>query len=218
MKPLTKAIRSAHAEGKPWTKHMYKFLLNYRTTPHSTTGFAPSELLFNRKVGNKLPQFASVAMTTNIPHNTEKVKENDSRGKWKMKVYADEQGKAKVSDIRIGDVVLARQRKHNKLSTRFDPLPFCVVRIKGTMIIASRNGKYFTRNVSQFKIVDPSLQREKSTEEEEDNEDFILNPEATVNPGSAVRSGAISSLQNTLRRSSRDRRKVHRFGQNIYEQ
>ena len=47
MKPLTKAIRSAHVEGKTWRKHLYKFLLNYRTTPHSTTEFAPAELLFN---------------------------------------------------------------------------------------------------------------------------------------------------------------------------
>ena len=70
MKPLTKAIRSAHAEGKPWTKHMYKFLLNYRTTPHSTTGFAPSELLFNRKVRNKLPQFNNVIHNTYNTHAT----------------------------------------------------------------------------------------------------------------------------------------------------
>ena len=43
-----------------------------------------------------------------------------------MKVYADERGKAKMSDIKIDDLVLARQQKHNKLSTHFDPLPFCV--------------------------------------------------------------------------------------------
>ena len=39
---MMKAIRSAHAEGKTWKKHLYKFLLNYRTTPHCTTGFAPA--------------------------------------------------------------------------------------------------------------------------------------------------------------------------------
>ena len=42
MKPLTKAVHSAHTEGKQWTKHLYKFLLNYQTTPHSTTGYAPA--------------------------------------------------------------------------------------------------------------------------------------------------------------------------------
>ena len=29
MKPLTKAIRSAHAEGRDWKKDLYRFMLNY---------------------------------------------------------------------------------------------------------------------------------------------------------------------------------------------
>ena len=67
------------------------------------------------------------------------------------------------------------------------------------MITASRNGKYITHDVSQFKIVDSILQREKSTEEKENNEDLTLNSEqeVTVDPVSAVpRSGATSSPQN----------------------
>ena len=47
MKPLTKAVRSAKAEGQQWKKHLYRFLLNYRATPHTTTGFAPAEILFH---------------------------------------------------------------------------------------------------------------------------------------------------------------------------
>ena len=50
MKPLTKSIRSAHAKGRDWKKDLYMFLLNYRATPHTTTGFAPSHLLFNRLI------------------------------------------------------------------------------------------------------------------------------------------------------------------------
>ena len=46
MKPLTKAIRLAHAEGKDWKNDLYRFMLKYRATPHCTTGIAPSELLF----------------------------------------------------------------------------------------------------------------------------------------------------------------------------
>ena len=118
MKPLTKAICSAHVEGKMWRKHLYKFLLNYRTTPHSTTGFAPAELLFNRKVRNKLPQLPS-GQTDQLSDLGAKVKENDDRAKWKMKTYADTKVRAKTSSINIGDTVLARQRKHNKLSIRF---------------------------------------------------------------------------------------------------
>ena len=50
MKPLNKAILTAHAEGRDWRKHLYQFLLNDQATPHSTTDFVPSELLFNHKI------------------------------------------------------------------------------------------------------------------------------------------------------------------------
>ena len=109
MKPLTKAIRSAHAEGRPWEKHLYKFLLDYQTTPHSTTGFALTELLFNRKVRNKLAQFTSTGTIIKKLHDSGKVKENDNRAKLKMKIYADVRAKAITSHIKISDVVLARQ-------------------------------------------------------------------------------------------------------------
>ena len=125
MQPLTKAIRSAHAEGKQWTKHLYKFLLNYRTTPHTTTGFSPSELLYNRKVQNKLPQISSTSA-----HKRVEVQENDDRAKERMKEHADTKRRAKPSQVKVGDTVLARQRKQNKLSTRFYPVPLEVVRKK----------------------------------------------------------------------------------------
>ena len=155
MKPLIKTIRSAHVESKTWTKHLHRFLLNYRTTPHSMTGFAPAELLFNRKIRNKLPHIPSDTLITSQSHVEAKVKENDDGAKVKMKTYANANVRAKTSSVKIGDTMLARQQKYNKLSTLFDPSPFCVVRTKGTMIAACRNGKYITRNTSHFKVVDP---------------------------------------------------------------
>lgn len=61
MKPLTKSVRAACTEKKNWKREIYTFLLNYRATPHTTTGFPPSELLFNRKIRTKLPQVVSVS-------------------------------------------------------------------------------------------------------------------------------------------------------------
>ena len=49
MKPLGKAVKAAKLEGENWTEEMYDFLLAYRTTPHSTTGIAPTQLLYNRE-------------------------------------------------------------------------------------------------------------------------------------------------------------------------
>ena len=59
-------------------------------------------------------------------------------------MYADTKARAKTSTIKVGDVVLARQRKYNKLSTCVDPVPFQVVRLNGTMVTARHNGKYIT--------------------------------------------------------------------------
>ena len=200
MKPLTKAIRSAHAEGKTWRKHLYKFLLNYRTTPHSTTGFAPAELLFNRKVRNKLPQLPTGH--TSQSDLGAKVKENDDRAKVKMETYADMKMRAKTSTIKIGDVVLVRQRKRNKLSTQFDPSPFRVVRMNGTMVTACRNGKYITRNVSHFKVVDSKFEGEES-DDEEDDDDLESSPNSNLTSNA---SDANQNPRNNLRRSTRNRR------------
>ena len=140
--------------------------------------------------------------------NFKEVREKDRRAKLKMNTYA-------------------RQRKQNKFSTRFDPVPFQVVRIIGTMITARRNEKYITRNVSQFKIVDSSLGRDKlmtdddDEDNDSDNEDLPMNPEQEMPiavRGQNANVEVNSSPPNNVRRSTHDRRKVHRFGQNIYEQ
>ena len=106
MKPLTKAVHSVHAERKIWKKHLHKFLLNYRTTPRCTTEFTPAQLLFNRKVRNKLPQ-----LTGSNQMNIQEVKRKDEEAKAKMKVYTDARSKAKPSRINVGDLVLVCQRK-----------------------------------------------------------------------------------------------------------
>ncbi len=55
MKPLGKAIRTANVEGRPWGQELFKFLLTYRSTPHSTTKIPPAQLLYNQEIRGKLP-------------------------------------------------------------------------------------------------------------------------------------------------------------------
>ena len=206
MKPLTKAIRSSHAERRDWRKDLYLFLLNYRATPHSTTGFAPSELLFNRKIKTKLPQLTVSNSQSDIDS---KVKRNDKQAKERMKSYADKKSRAKVSDIKVGDIVLIRQRKQNKWSTKFDPSPFYVVRRKGTMITAIRNGKYVSRNVSYFKKIDSSIivGSDITDEDDDENSDILTGGDndipPPVNPTPPI---------NMRRYPIRDRRPTQRYG------
>jgi transposase InsO family protein len=75
MKPLVKAVKSARHENKHWKREMFKFLLNYRATPHSTTGKSPCELLHNRKIQTKLPQVT----VENDSSLHQEVKERDER-------------------------------------------------------------------------------------------------------------------------------------------
>ena len=79
VKTLKKCVKAAKSDGKNWRKEMQAFLRNYRTSPHATTGVAPSTLFLKRAVRNKLPQCASAGPVAEI------VRKRDTYQKWKMK-------------------------------------------------------------------------------------------------------------------------------------
>lgn len=84
-KPLMKSVRSAHILLN-WKQAMFKFLRQYRCTPHVTTGQTPHKLLFGREPKTMLPM---VPARTMDPHINEKIRINDSDAKYRMKCYAD---------------------------------------------------------------------------------------------------------------------------------
>ena len=195
MKPLTKAIRAALISKRSWRKELNKFLLNYRATPHSTTGYSPAELLFNRKINTKLPQ-----LTTESKSKTHRaLKKRDAEEKEKMKKNRDKASRAKESEIDVGDTVLVKQVKNNKFSTKFDARPYKVTRKKGTMITAERNDHTITRNVSHFKKLPNDMNDETMSDLEDDIDFDDLQEDATPR-----------------RYPIRERRQVQRYGQNIH--
>ena len=137
------------------------------------------------------------------------MKENDDRAKVEMKMYVDTKVRAKTSTIKVDDILLARQQSHNKFSIRFDPIPFQVVRLNGTMVTARRNGKYITRNVSHFKVINTERQGD---DDEEEEDDLVSSPNSNTPNANA------NFPQNELRRPTCNRRRVDRFGQNVYGQ
>ena len=56
MQPITKMIQTTIMEGKNWKDGVDRFLLSYRATPHTVTGFSPAKLLFNRELKTLLPE------------------------------------------------------------------------------------------------------------------------------------------------------------------
>ena len=150
MQPLQKCIRSAHSDGRDWKPAIFKFLLDFRATPHATTGKSPASLLFNRDIRTKLPN-----LITNI--NSVKHRQLDNKHN------------AKPSNIAIGDTVFVRQNEGTKFTTRYQSRPYKVTQRKGNRVTAGRNGKYITRNVSFFKKYEHAA---NTTSEDEDCYDF----------------------------------------------
>ena len=166
MKPLQKVIITAHADNQNWRKELHSFLLNYRASPHSTTKIPPAEALYNRPICTKLPEPITKPLNS-AQHK--KLKAADEKVKRKMKEYHDKRTKAKERTFNIGDTVLVKQQKKNKLSTRFNPNIYTVKHVKGTMITATSGTHSITRNVSFFKHF--NAKEHKNTTDFSDDED-----------------------------------------------
>ncbi|KAM9808926.1 uncharacterized protein LOC133158174 isoform X1 [Syngnathus typhle] len=143
---LTKAIHTATLEGKPWKQELYKFLRDYRATPHHTTNRPPAEVFYGRPISIKLPSISH-------PPSDDDLRRTDGLRKDKMKKCADERRNASHSVLKEGDVVLIQQRKTGKLVTPFNPNPYKVIAVNGTMVTARRQDHRLTRHRSHFKLL-----------------------------------------------------------------
>ena len=188
MRTLGKAIRTARAEQKDWQKELNNFLRNYRSTPHSSTGKSPAELLMGRQIKTKLPEIPTVHPT----HPD--IAKKDSAAKQKMKYYADKYSHGKPHKFSVGDLVLPRQPKVNKFSTPFQAEPFRITKVKGSMITATSKDQTITRNASHFRLLPsdtevliPSASKEKA-EGEKDEKDQYDQTTSTDNRRYPVRS------------------------------
>lgn len=209
MRTLEKAIRTAVIEGKNWRQELFTFLRQYRATPHSTTGKSPSELLNGRKLKSTLPQ---------IQHDLapQEVRQTDAKRKTEMKEYADRCSHAKNTDLSVGDKVLLKQPKQNKMSTPFKPEPLEIKDKKGSMITAQNAERTVTRNASFFKKLPSSVpvQLTPSDEEEKFTPSIETAEAADVAEGYHEADEAVEDEPETppaLRRSERTRRVPEHF-------
>lgn len=120
---------------------MNDLLMMYRSTPHSTTGVSPTELLFGRKVRTKLPKLQEFTFE-------DEIRDCNSERKEKGKPNADYKRNAGENDIQKGDKILLRQERDNKLSTSFKQVPFTVsVQKDGNSVPAEAHGVQCRRNL-----------------------------------------------------------------------
>ena len=157
-------------------------------------------------------KFPTLVKNKTINRHKEAVENERLRAEYN-KVYADKKRHAKPCDIKVGDYVLIKQDKQNKLTPRFNEKPLIVVhRNKSRITVEDNDKRKITRNVSHFKrILTPSnLENEANSEPEtkqhKDGDDDYDNNDAkrTDNVGERQRLVA--------RRSDRLRREPDRLG------
>ena len=137
MQPLSKALKTAKIEQRPWRQELNRFLLQYRTSPHCSTRVPPAELLFNRTVKGQLPVLQK---KSNVNRHKEARINERKRQEYNEK-YDCRAHRSRKDDIKQGDHVLVRQNKKNKLSSTYDPTPYVITKRQNSRVTAqSKNG------------------------------------------------------------------------------
>ena len=164
---LLKTMGIEHNEGRDWRKEMQKFLLGYRSTPHTTTGVSPAKLLFGREIRSKLPGVEELRSAS----NDSEVLDRDRERKQKDKDYADNLRGACESNLKEGDKVLLQKPMSDKLSSSFETTPYEVVNKQGSQVeIKSPAGVHYKRNVTHL----------QKFEEDKSQETMANNPKGTL--------------------------------------
>lgn len=127
--------------------------MDYRATPHSTTGVSPSELLHGRRMRTKL-----VIKEMPVPI-TEKhtVRERVKQKQAKLKQYTDAHRHAKTTAFRPGDQVRVRKPWKVKKGELKFTTPMTVVARKGSNSYLLDDGKVW--NASSLSAL-PELNQE----------------------------------------------------------
>ena len=147
MRTIGKVCKCAQVDGKAWKQELYRFLRNYRATPHTSTGLPPATVLNGVPLKTKLPHVFNT-------QDDKLLRQKDQSAKNSMKEHAEARRNTRRSDIKVGDKVLLKNvTQTGKLVPKFQQQPFEVIKRKGVMVTAQRGQEIKSRNVSHFRIV-----------------------------------------------------------------
>lgn len=141
---------SQETDSQDWKWDLRSFLLMYNSTPHASTGMAPSTLMFGRVLRDKLPAFGEVTLRS----EQEAIRDRDWERKLKDAEYTNVRRHAKSSELREGDVVVCKRMiKENKLSTTFAPEEYEIIKLNGSdaTLRSVRSDREVHRNVTHLK-------------------------------------------------------------------
>lgn len=124
----------------------------YNVTPHGTTGKSPSELLFNRRIRDKIPCLDDLSTET----MDEETLDHDLMKKEKGKRQTDKARASKEWIINTGDQVIVQNTNFShKLIPTFDDTEYDVLKRDGNELTLYGNGKIIKRNIAHVKKIIP---------------------------------------------------------------
>lgn len=158
----------------------------YNSTPHTTTGKTPTELLRGKSIRSKIPAVRDIEVA---PPPGDGTSDRDAMAKARGGASEDSRRRAQESSLTIGDtVVLKNQSITNKLTPTFADEDYTVINKSGSRLTVQNNetGKTYDRTTSHVKkIAEPVVNGEATVEEEA----FV--PEASSTPAPPKRSTRI---------------------------
>ena len=144
--------------------------------------------MFGREMKSKLPELRR----ENVDVSLEEVRDRDWSNKLKGKEYADFKRGAVSKSISVGDLVLLRAEKTNKLSSNFRPDPFKVIQKTGNEVTVRNDaGAEYKRNTTfvkkYYQQQDESMAEKRIESEEPDKdrdvgeaENHVSSPETQI--------------------------------------
>jgi hypothetical protein len=107
---------------------------------------------------------------TALYHNEAREKEGERQQYNKR--YADEKRNVRERPIKVGDYVLWKQERRNKLTPNFNETPHIVIsRNNNTVTARSQTGHTITRNVSHFKPI-PKPKIDVQVDDDDESETY----------------------------------------------
>ena len=175
---IMKRLKIAKIEQKNWKDELQNFLLMYRVSPHAVTGKTPAELMFGRKIRDKIPSISNNKET----FQDEETKDKDSWEKEKGREYGNKKRNAKEADLNIGDTVLVKNMiRDNKLTPTFGVKEHVIVsKNMNDVKIQDNAGKISRRSASHLKKLNGLNDEDKQSQDEEAAKEEEVCPEIRI--------------------------------------
>ncbi len=169
---MKEAVQAAAIEGDPLRRAAQRFIQVYRATPHSATGVSPHSALYGgREMRTVFP----------LVNALDDVIDRSRDRHYKAKML---NGKLPHT-FHVGDAVIVKQKKINKMTPAFNPLPLKITSIKGSMITACAidSSWSITRDASYFRKIQCDV---RTDDEEDDENDDIDSGSVPENPSGST--------------------------------